>query len=153
MAKCKDCGSETSFFETVKGRCATCHFAANRGEEVTSHALEAGAAEIILTTESTHDLHISERLEIISAECVLGMNILNDIGSAVRDLVGGRNETFQLKLRDARKTVLDELRREANQLGADAVVAVDLDYSEISVGGKSMLFVVATGTAVRLKSA
>lgn len=53
-------------------------------------------------------------------------------------------------LRAARKAVLGELKREAAELGADAVIAVDLDYSEISGGGKSMMMLVASGTAVKL---
>lgn len=57
---------------------------------------------------------------------------------------------MQKALREARKTVLSELRVEAHQLGADAVVAVSLNYSEVSGGGKSMVFVVASGTAVTL---
>jgi uncharacterized protein YbjQ (UPF0145 family) len=56
----------------------------------------------------------------------------------------------QNTLKDARKVALDELRSEAAYLGADAVIGVDLDYSEISGGGKSMLFLVASGTAVKL---
>ena len=43
-------------------------------------------------------------------------------------------------------------RQEAHALGADAVVGIDLDYSEISGGGKSMLFLVASGTAVKLST-
>ncbi len=153
MATCKHCGTETSYFELVKGSCAKCLYDSPRETESKSTTFDFAIAQIILTTESAHDLNIVERLEIISAECVLGMNIFNDFGSAVRDMVGGRNQTYQTKLREARKTVLDELKREAHSLGADAVVAVDLDYSEISGAGKSMLFVVATGTAVRLGSA
>jgi uncharacterized protein YbjQ (UPF0145 family) len=63
---------------------------------------------------------------------------------------GGRSKSYQSTLKDARKTVLLELRREAHRMGADAVLGVDLDYSEISGGGKSMLFMVASGTAVKL---
>lgn len=51
----------------------------------------------------------------------------------------------------AREAALIELRLEAHQLGADAVVGIDLDYSEISGSGKSMLFLVASGTAVRVQ--
>jgi len=41
------------------------------------------------------------------------------------------------------------LRKEAFSLGANAVIGIDLDYSEISGGGKSgMLFIVISGTAV-----
>jgi uncharacterized protein YbjQ (UPF0145 family) len=105
-----------------------------------------------LTTETTVDLKIAERIEIITAECVFGMNLFRDFFSGVRDIVGGRNKSTQKALRDARRTVLDELKKEAVSVNANAVIAVRLDYSEISGGGKSMLFVVASGTAVRVSA-
>ena len=46
---------------------------------------------------------------------------------------------------------MSELKKEADNIGANAVIAVDLDYSEISGGGKSMLFLVASGTAVKVE--
>lgn len=168
MADCRQCNKRLPLFERLAGICGDCieenhHAAVAIGEANMAGGLVAdravaednirlrdAAAAIILTTESAPNLDISERLEIITAECVLGMNIFKDIGSSLRDLVGGRNEAYQKALKDARKTVLQELRREALLIGADAVVAVDLDYSEISGGGKSMLFLVASGTAVRL---
>ncbi len=89
---------------------------------------------------------------MITAECVYGMNIFKDLFSGVRDIFGGRSGAVQNTLRDARKTVLNELKKEAFQLGANAVVAIDLDYSEVSGGGKSMLFLVASGTAVMIET-
>jgi len=71
----------------------------------------------------------------------------------VRDIFGGRSKASQQVLRDARRTCLTELRREALIVGANAIIAVDLDYSEISGDGKSMLFMVASGTACRVSSA
>ena len=65
-------------------------------------------------------------------------------------MFGGRSKSYQNALKDARIAVLNELRREATMLGADAVIGVSLDYSEISGGGKSTMFLVASGTAVRL---
>jgi uncharacterized protein YbjQ (UPF0145 family) len=110
------------------------------------------ASEITLTTATqTARGDIEQELEIVTAECTLGMNILQDLVAGVSDIMGGRSQTVQQALRDARKMCLNELRREASALGADAVIAVDLDYSEISGQGKSMLFLVASGTAVRLK--
>ncbi|WP_423906779.1 YbjQ family protein [Candidatus Spongiihabitans sp.] len=94
------------------------------------------------------DFKIRKRLGIITAECVLGMNIFRDIFAGVRDIVGGRSEATQKVLGDLRITVLNELRKEAYALDANVVVGVDLDYSEFSGGGKSMLFLVASGTAV-----
>lgn len=104
---------------------------------------------ILLTTETAPSLNIIKRIDIITAECVYGMNIFKDIFASFTDVFGGRSDSIQSTLRDARKTALAELRKEAASIGANAVIGVDLDYSEISGGGKSgMLFIVASGTAV-----
>jgi len=137
MAKCKSCNKDFGYFDLENGLCKSCK---------TNHA-----KNIILTTESTSNIEIKERLGIISAECVYGVNIFKDLMASVRDLVGGRNKSSQSILKEARVQVLEELKEEALMIGANAVVAVDIDYSEISGGGKSMLFVVATGTAVLAK--
>jgi len=108
----------------------------------------AELAGIVLTTESVVDFEIIQRLEIITAECVFGMNIFRDFFAGIIDITGGRSDATQKVLRDSRKTVLNELRKEAHSIGANAVIGVDLDYSEFSGGGKSMLFLVASGTAV-----
>ena len=108
--------------------------------------------KIIVTTASTiPNEDITEVLDIVSAEVVIGMNIIKDLFSKVRDVVGGRAGAVQDTLKDLKIQALDELRGEADSLGADAVICVDLDYSEFSGGGRSMLFLVANGTAVRLK--
>ncbi len=106
-------------------------------------------AAITLTTTPQLEGYRCEVIEIISAECVYGMHIFRDLAAAITDVVGGRSRSVQKVLRDARQTCLEELRMEALKLEADAVVGVDLDYSELSGGGKSMLFLVASGTAVR----
>jgi len=69
----------------------------------------------------------------------------------IRDIFGGRSEASQKVLKDARQTCLRELKLEANELGADAIIGIDLDYQEFSGKGKGMLFLVASGTAVKLK--
>lgn len=106
---------------------------------------------ITITTTNNVDGYTSEVIDIITSECVFGMNLFKDFFAAVSDVFGGRSSTTQKVLRDARKTCLNEMRREAAQLGADGVIGVKLDYSEFSGGGKSMLFLVASGTAVKLK--
>lgn len=168
MANCSQCNKRLSFFEAGHSTCPECRAAKERADAESREQLlkaiasrpdpllaeqariDAEISEIILTTETVTSMPVSKHLDIITAEAVVGMNIFQDIGSALRDIVGGRNATYQTKLREARQLVLDELRREAHRIGAHAVVAVDLDYSEISGGGKSMLFLVASGTAVRL---
>lgn len=107
---------------------------------------------IMLTTEPIpQGYKVIERKEIVSAECAFGMNIFKDFFAGLRDIFGGRSATTQGILRDSRRLVLEELRKEASHVGANAVIGVSLSYSEFSGQNKSMLFVVATGTAVTLE--
>ena len=73
--------------------------------------------------------------------------MFKDLFAGVRDIVGGRSKAVQNTLRDSRRTALYELKKEAYEVGANAVVGVDLDYMEMSSGG-SMVLLVASGTAV-----
>ncbi|MGR3480677.1 YbjQ family protein [Salipiger marinus] len=162
MPECQSCGKERVRFLLVEGSCFQCREDARAAEarlqldeqeakEAEERAaIETATARIILTTESAHHLPVDRYLDIVTAEVVIGMHLFKDIAGAFRDAFGGRSQTMQHGLRDARKAALKELRLEALALGADAVVGVDLDYSEISGGGKSMLFLVASGTAVTL---
>ena len=107
---------------------------------------------IILTTAPTvANRDIDHEIEVITAECVFGMNIFRDLFAGFRDVFGGRSSASQKVLRDSRKTCLDELKMEAAEVGADAIIGIDLDYQEFSGKGKGMLFLVASGTAVKLK--
>ncbi len=111
-------------------------------------------SQITITTAPSIDgFRVIRTLEVITAECVFGMNIFRDFFAAVTDIFGGRSSATQRVLRDARRTCLAELKKEADELGANAVIAVKLDYSEFSGGGKSMLFLVASGTAVVIEPA
>jgi uncharacterized protein YbjQ (UPF0145 family) len=107
---------------------------------------------VLLTTEMFLSLPIKKRLEIVSAEAVFGMNLFRDFFAGLTDVFGGRSQATQKVLRDSRRTVLYELKKEALQVGGNAVIGVDLKYSEFSGQGKSMLFVVATGTAVVIEN-
>jgi|SRR5690554_950802 len=149
MAKCAECGRDLGMMAAKGEVCKDC--TRKQAQEADGQdKLSDAEAKVVLTTESVIDLPITERLDIITAECVLGMNIFKDIFSTGRDFFGGRSKSIQDSLRDARIYALNELRREAASIGADAVVGIDLDYSEISGGNKSMLFLVASGTAVKL---
>lgn len=116
-----------------------------------AYITEVSTQSVILTTADwIEGFRVAETIDIITAECAFGMNLFRDFFAAMTDVFGGRSKATQKVLRDARRTCLQELRREARTIGADAVIAVDLDYSEFSGQGKSMLFIVASGTAVRL---
>lgn len=153
MLRCRECRKQTEVTDLYGGVCNSCRSENSDAFLSPADRNQAALDRIVLTTETVIDLPIAQRVAIVSAECVMGMNVFRDLGSLVRDVVGGRDAALQKALRDAREDVLSEIRRQAHELGADAVIAVDLDYSEISGGGKSMLFLVATGTAVRLQAA
>ena len=103
------------------------------------------------TAFSFAEKEILTELKVITAECVFGMNIFRDFFAGLTDFFGGRSEASQKVLRDARETCLYELKREAYELGADGIIGIDLDYQEFSGKGKGMLFLVASGTAVKFK--
>ena len=109
----------------------------------------SGRAVVVSTTPTLEGRQISDYLGIVTGEAILGANIVKDLFAGVRDIVGGRSGTYERELASARSIALAELAENAAALGADAVVAVDLDYETLGQGG-SMLMVTASGTAVRL---
>jgi len=104
---------------------------------------------MIITTTPTIEGHsVREYLGIVTGEAILGANLFKDLFAGIRDLVGGRSAAYEQELQRARQIALAELEQRAAELGAQAVVGVDLDYEVIGQGG-SMLMVSASGTAVR----
>jgi uncharacterized protein YbjQ (UPF0145 family) len=103
---------------------------------------------ILTTTPAVEGRAVREYLGVVTGEAILGANIFKDLFAGIRDIVGGRSGAYEAELRRARQIAFDEMSEWARQLGADAVVGVDLDYE--TVGQGSMLMVTASGTAVRL---
>ena len=85
---------------------------------------------------------------IVTGETIIGANLFKDFFAGIRDIVGGRASSYESVLREAKDTALQELRERAMQLGANAVIGIDLDYETVGANG-SMLMVTAAGTAVR----
>ncbi|WEK05458.1 MAG: heavy metal-binding domain-containing protein [Candidatus Devosia phytovorans] len=104
---------------------------------------------IISTTPTLEGRPIKDYLGIVTGEVIVGANIFKDLFAGIRDIVGGRAGAYEGALRDARRQAYDELAYEAERMGADAVVGVDLDYEVVGQNG-SMLMVSISGTAVRL---
>lgn len=108
--------------------------------------------KFILTTTSSFQhpiLEIEEYKGIVTGETVIGANIFKDFFAGIRDIVGGRSGSYESVLREAKDTAIEEMKSQAIQLGADAVIGVDLDYETV---GQSMLMVTASGTAVKLRA-
>ncbi|NGZ68828.1 heavy metal-binding domain-containing protein [Vibrio aestuarianus subsp. cardii] len=101
----------------------------------------------ITTTPTIEGKRIGRYCGVIAGEAILGANIFKDLFAGIRDIVGGRSATYEQELQKARMIALEELKQRAKELGANAVVGVDLDYETF---GKTngMLMVSVSGTAV-----
>ena len=101
---------------------------------------------LVVTTNTLDGRRVIKYLGIVTGEAILGANLFKDLFAGIRDIVGGRSQAYEQELQKAKDIALSEMAAEAKQLGANAVIAVDLDYE--TVGSGSMLMVSAAGTAV-----
>ena len=85
---------------------------------------------------------------VVTGEAVLEANVFTDLFAGLRDIVGGHSAGYERSLRQARETGIGEMVAEAEQLGPDAVIGVNVDYESIQIGqGGSMMMVSASRTA------
>ncbi len=105
---------------------------------------------ITTTTDGIDGRKIVGYLGIVSGDAVMGTNIFRDMFAGIRDLIGGRSGSYEKELAKAKNLAMEDMMAEAQELGADAVVGIDLDYESIGGKDKSMLMVSVNGTAVKL---
>ena len=104
---------------------------------------------IVTTTPSVEGRRITEYKGVVFGEVIAGVNFFKDFVAGLSNFFGGRSGTYEEELINARQQALDEMEQRAAQLGAAAVVGVDIDY-EVLGADNGMLMVTASGTAVRL---
>ncbi len=102
---------------------------------------------IITTTPSVEGRRIVEYKGIVFGEVVSGVNFIKDFAAGLSNFFGGRSGSYEEELLQARTEALEELKRRAQALGANAVVGVDVDY-EVLGADNGMLMVSVSGTAV-----
>lgn len=105
---------------------------------------------LITTTNTIEGKRITAYLGIVTGETIIGANFIKDIFASLTDFFGGRSGKYEEVLREAKQTAMREMEEYATRLGANAIIAVDLDYETIGQNG-SMLMVTCSGTAVRLE--
>ena len=108
------------------------------------------AAVTVSTTPSIEGKKITSYRGIVTGEAIMGANVFKDLFAGIRDIVGGRSATYERELRRARDIAVEEMKTAASEMGANAVVGVDLDYETVG-GNASMLMVTVSGTAVVLQ--
>ena len=107
---------------------------------------------LITTTNTVDGRQVKQYVGIVTGEAILGANIFRDFFAGIRDIVGGRSAAYEKELRQARDIAMQEMQAQAAQMGANAIIGVDLDYETITVGqGGGMLMVSTSGTAVVLE--
>jgi uncharacterized protein YbjQ (UPF0145 family) len=104
---------------------------------------------LITTTPNVEGSRIADYYGLVTGETIMGANIFRDFLASITDVVGGRSGTYESKLKEARDIAVSEMTSQAQRLGANAVVGVDVDYEVIRDG---MLMVAVSGTAVRIES-
>jgi uncharacterized protein YbjQ (UPF0145 family) len=102
---------------------------------------------IMSTTSIIEGRPVSRYLGVVTGEAIIGANIFRDLFAAVRDIVGGRSATYERALDEARKVAMSEMEQRASEMGANAVIAIDIDY-EVLGQNNGMLMVAVSGTAV-----
>ncbi|HEY7501791.1 MAG TPA: heavy metal-binding domain-containing protein [Vicinamibacterales bacterium] len=102
---------------------------------------------LITTTSVLDGKPVSRYLGVVTGEAIIGANVFRDLFATVRDIVGGRSATYERGLAEARQVAISEMQQRATELGANAVIGVDLDY-EVLGQANGMLMVSCSGTAV-----
>ena len=103
---------------------------------------------IITTTPTIEGYEIREYKGVIFGEVVAGVNIIKDFKASLTNFFGGRSGSYEEELIKLRHNALKELESRAQQIGANAIVGVDIDYETLGNNGSNMLVVIASGTAV-----
>ncbi|MCX8047913.1 MAG: YbjQ family protein [Anoxybacillus gonensis] len=103
---------------------------------------------IVTTTNSIEGKQIEQYLGLVSGEVILGANVVRDFLASITDIIGGRSGTYESKLAEGREMAVQEMVKKARNIGANAVIGVDLDFETLRDG---MMMCIATGTAVKLK--
>jgi uncharacterized protein YbjQ (UPF0145 family) len=105
---------------------------------------------LLTTTSSIEGKSIVSYRGIVNGEAIMGANLFKDLFAGLRDIVGGRSAAYEKELRKAREIAFEEIRAAAAELGANAVVGIDIDYEVVGDKG-AMLMVCVSGTAVTVR--
>jgi uncharacterized protein YbjQ (UPF0145 family) len=107
---------------------------------------------LVSTTPNLQGWEVTQYHGTVSAHVVAGTNIFSDIAASWRDVFGGQSKSYKKQLEQINEKVVNELREEASQRRANALIGLRIDHDQISGQNKEMFMVTATATAVRAKS-
>ena len=88
---------------------------------------------------------------MVTGQSTTGTGVISEFTSSFTDFFGAQSGRYNQKLKAGENMCFSQLRLQALDLGGNAVIATDIDYSEIG-GDKGMLMVCMAGTAIRLEN-
>lgn len=108
---------------------------------------------LFLPVVSTHSpLHWDyHTLGIVTGQSTSGTGVFAEFASTWTDIFGAQSGVYNEKIKNGENLCLAQLRKQTLDFGGNAVLAVDIDYSEMG-GIKGMIMVCMTGTAVMLRN-
>ncbi|HET6605276.1 MAG TPA: heavy metal-binding domain-containing protein [Rhodopila sp.] len=103
---------------------------------------------IVVTTENLTGHRIREVKGACFGVVVRSRGLGGNIVAGLRSIVGGEIKEYTAMLEEARRHAIDRMVQNATLMGANAVVMMRFDSSEI---GQTMSEIVAYGTAVAVE--
>jgi uncharacterized protein YbjQ (UPF0145 family) len=100
---------------------------------------------LVVTSESVANHRIVRTLGLVRGNTVRARHVGRDIMAGLRNIVGGEIHEYTKLMAESREQTIDRMIAEAEQLGANAIIATRFTTSVI-VGGAAELL--AAGTAV-----
>ena len=102
---------------------------------------------ILTTTNHVDGYSVAKYCGIESVEFVLGTGFFSEITTSVEDFFGARSSAFEQKLQSAKQTALRRMKQIAYEMNGNAVIGIDLDYTEFS---DNRIGLIVNGTIVLL---
>jgi uncharacterized protein YbjQ (UPF0145 family) len=119
--------------------------------DASPHYGESGGSPFPITTALAFPDHDVERsLGMVFGVVVRSMGLARGIGAGFKALAGGEVKQYTRLVEDSRRHALDRMIENAQLLGADGIISMRFDSSEM---GQSLTEIVAYGTAVAFKKA
>lgn len=113
--------------------------------------MEGEKEMIVTTTPAIEGKQIEEYLGVVCGEVISGIDFVRDFAASLTNFLGGRSKGYEEEVAQARENAMQEMQQRAGNLGADAIVGVDIDFEVIGGDQSNMLMVTVSGTAVRLR--
>jgi len=103
---------------------------------------------IFSSTNTLENKKITEYHGLVTGESLIGSNVYKDLFSGVRDVVGGRTSRYEIEIQKARQIAMDSMKAKAEDLGANAILAIKISYNNLGGTMGNTILVTAYGTAI-----